>query len=142
MPEKNEMLLERLFDFDVEECGSEPAALLREAELIEMFQPPINSQMVTRPGDPIRRGQQRIDLDAADPALLGHQVAEADQQLFEFAQVHRRQTAGAAQRSIDTGLLHHTAGQGRVRRRHPRSASSHFTSLGVRAAASSSPIRS
>jgi len=54
LPGKVQTLLENLFDMNHEECGSELAALLREAELIERFQPPINRQMAVKPGPPIR----------------------------------------------------------------------------------------
>ncbi len=36
---------------------------------------------------PLRRGQQRIDIDFLDPALLGDQAAEPHQQLFQRGQV-------------------------------------------------------
>ena len=39
--------------------------------------------------EPVRRGEQGIDVDLLDPALLDDQMAEADQKLLERGQVHR-----------------------------------------------------
>ena len=65
----------------------------------------------------VRRGQQRIDVDFLDPALLGHQRAEAHQEHFERGQIHRLAAAHAFQRLVDLGLLHHAPRQRGVQRR-------------------------
>ena len=66
---------------------------------------------------PLGRGQQRVDVDFLDPALLDHELAEADQQLLERGQVDRLAAAHALERLVDLGLLHHAARQGGVERR-------------------------
>ena len=66
---------------------------------------------------PLRRRQQRVDVDLLDPRLLDHQLAEAHQQLFQRREVHRLAAAHALQRREDLGLLHHAPGQRGVQRR-------------------------
>ena len=71
---------------------------------------------------PLRRGEQRVDVDLLDPALLDDQVAEPDQELLERGQVHRRAAAHALERREDLGLLHHPPRQRGVERRQAQRA--------------------
>ena len=66
---------------------------------------------------PLGRGQQRVDVDLLDPALLDHQLAEAHQQVFQRRQIHRLAPAHALQRGEDLGLLHQAQRQRGVQRR-------------------------
>ena len=47
--------------------------------------------------EPLRRGEQRVDVDLADPALLDDELAEPDEQLLEGVEVDRRRPADALQ---------------------------------------------
>ena len=83
---------------------------------------------------PLRRGEQGVDVDLLDPALLDDQVAEANQKLLERGQVHRLAAAHAFERREDLGLLHHPPGQGGIERRQPeRTILEHFDELTPRA---------
>ena len=71
---------------------------------------------------PLRRSQQRVDVDFLDPALLDNQLAEAHQQLFQRGDIDRRATANSFQRGEDFGLLHQAPRQGGVQRRQRQGA--------------------
>ena len=63
------------------------------------------------------RGQQRVDVDLLDPRLLDHELAEADEQLFQAGEVHRRAATHAFERLVDLRLFHHAARERRGQRR-------------------------
>ncbi len=45
--------------------------------------------------DPLWRGEQRVDVDLGDARLLGHELAEPDQQRGEHVEVDRLAAANA-----------------------------------------------
>ncbi len=67
------------------------------------------------------RGQERIKINFGIQAA-DDEVAEADEQLLEGGQVHRRAAAHAFQGGVDFGLLHHPSGEGGVQRRQGQGA--------------------
>ncbi len=61
---------------------------------------------------PLRRGEQRIDVDLGNAPLLGDQHAEAHQQLLERCAVDRPPAPYAGQRGSDLGALDHAPRKG------------------------------
>ena len=69
----------------------------------------------------IGRGEQRVDVDLFDPALLDDQLAEADDQGIERVEVDGFAAAHAFERGEDLRLLHLMAGErGGERRQRER----------------------
>ncbi len=66
------------------------------------------------------RGEQRVDVDLGDPALLDDEQAEADEQLLQRGGVDRPPAADAAKRAGDRRPLDHPPGQRRRQRRQPQ----------------------
>jgi len=69
-----------------------------------------------------RRGKQWVHVDFLDPALLYHQVTEADQELLEGGQINRRAPAYPREGGEDARLFHHVPRQGSGERRECQSA--------------------
>ena len=69
---------------------------------------------------PIRRSQERVDVELLDPGLLDDQMAEAHEKLFKSREVNRPAAAHAFERSDDPGLFHHPPGQRSVERRQTK----------------------
>jgi len=70
---------------------------------------------------PLRRRQQRINVDLLDPAVLDNKLAEAHEQLFQAGDIYRLAATNPLQRPEDSGLFHEPARQGRVQRRQRQS---------------------
>ena len=67
--------------------------------------------------DTRRRRQQRVDVDLADPALIGDEIAEPHQHRREPVEVHGGPAADTPQRPRDPGLVDQPARQRRRQRR-------------------------
>src|SRR5215208_1998354 len=59
----------------------------------------------------LRRGQERVDVELFDPGLLDDELARANEQPLQGADVDRRPAPDATQRLEDTGPFHHPPGE-------------------------------
>src|SRR6185369_3612462 len=70
---------------------------------------------------PVRRGEQRIDVEFLDPRILDDQFAEPHQELFHRGEIHRLASTYTLQSFVDLRLLHHATGERGVQRRESQS---------------------
>jgi hypothetical protein len=70
----------------------------------------------------LRRGEQRVDVELADPALLDDELAEADEELLQLVQVHALAAADPLESPIDRRVLHHPPSERGGERREPEGA--------------------
>src|SRR5918994_1188080 len=59
----------------------------------------------------LRRGQERVDVELLDPGLLDDELAGANEQPLQCADVDGRPTPDASQRLEDAGPFHHPSGE-------------------------------
>src|SRR5215208_2876695 len=59
----------------------------------------------------LRRGQERVDVELFDPGLLDDELARANEQPLQGADVDRRPAPDATQRLEDAGPFHHSPGE-------------------------------
>ena len=52
---------------------------------------------------PFRGREERIDVDLLEPRLLDDKLIESDQQFFQRADINRRASAEASQRTVNLG---------------------------------------
>ena len=67
--------------------------------------------------NPLRRNEQRIDVNFRDPRLFNDKLAEADEQMFEFRDVRRFAPAHALERGENFCAFHHAPRERGVERR-------------------------
>src|SRR5215204_2465534 len=65
----------------------------------------------------LRRGQERVDVELLDPGLLDDELARANEQSLQGADVDRRPAPDSTQRLEDSGPFHHPPGERGCQRR-------------------------
>src|SRR5918995_1654106 len=65
----------------------------------------------------LRRGQERVYVELLDPGLLDDELARANEQPLQGADVDRRPTPDSTQRLEDSGPFHHPSGERGCQRR-------------------------